>query len=84
MNEYNKEPIVIVGAGPAGLTAAYELAQLKFKVVVLECSASSGGISKTINYNGNLIDIGGHRFFSKSEKVLSIYKQSKYKLYNWK
>ena len=77
MNDYNikKEPIVIVGAGPAGLTAAYELAQLKFKVVVLECSASSGGISKTINYKGNLIDIGGHRFFSKSEKVLKWWAQ---------
>jgi protoporphyrinogen oxidase len=63
--------IVIIGAGPAGLTAAFELAKAgKQGIVVLEKDSQVGGISKTVNYKGNLIDIGGHRFFSKSNKVL--------------
>ncbi|MCH8553529.1 MAG: NAD(P)/FAD-dependent oxidoreductase [Schleiferiaceae bacterium] len=67
-----KQTIAIIGAGPAGLTAAYELSKNEnYRVVVLESSAQVGGISRTINFKGNLIDIGGHRFFSKSEKVLS-------------
>ena len=63
--------VVIIGAGPAGLTAAYELSKYpdKFKVVVLEESNSIGGISKTINHNGNLMDMGPHRFFTKVEAV---------------
>lgn len=67
----NKKKIVIIGAGPAGLTAAYELSQTgKYHITVLEADDQVGGISKTVNHQGNLIDIGGHRFFSKSEKVL--------------
>ncbi len=63
--------IVIIGAGPAGLTAAFELAKSgRQGIVVLEQDRQVGGISKTVNYKGNLIDIGGHRFFSKSNKVL--------------
>lgn len=62
---------LIIGAGPAGLTAAYELLQhTDIKPIVFEMSADIGGISKTINYKGNRIDIGGHRFFSKSTKVM--------------
>lgn len=63
---------LIIGAGPAGLTAAYELLtrQPDAKVIVLEASADIGGISKTVNYKGNRIDIGGHRFFSKSDRVM--------------
>ena len=62
---------IIVGAGPAGLTAAYELlAQTDIKPIVLEATGDLGGISKTINYKGNRIDIGGHRFFTKSDRVL--------------
>lgn len=62
--------VVVIGAGPAGLTAAYELSKKKnFEVVVLESSNDIGGISKTINYKGNRMDIGGHRFFSKSDRV---------------
>jgi protoporphyrinogen oxidase len=65
----------IIGAGPAGLTAAYELLlQTDIKPVVLEISKDIGGISKTINYKGNRIDIGGHRFFSKSGRVLKWWK----------
>ena len=63
---------IIIGAGPAGLTAAYELLQRTDIVpVILEKSGDIGGISKTVNYKGNRIDIGGHRFFSKSDRVMN-------------
>jgi protoporphyrinogen oxidase len=62
---------VIIGAGPAGLTAAYELlVQTDTKLIVLEKTQRIGGISTTINYKGNRMDIGGHRFFSKSDRVM--------------
>nr|WP_256441313.1 NAD(P)/FAD-dependent oxidoreductase [Chitinophaga sp. HK235] len=62
---------IIIGAGPAGLTAAYELLQRTDIIpVILEKSTDIGGISKTVNYKGNRIDIGGHRFFSKSDRVM--------------
>lgn len=60
--------IIIIGAGPAGLTAAYELQKGGEKdITILEADVQVGGISRTINYKGNRIDIGGHRFFSKSD-----------------
>lgn len=63
---------IIIGAGPAGLTAAYELlTRTDIKPVVLEKSQYMGGISRTVNYKGNRMDIGGHRFFSKSDRVMS-------------
>ncbi|WP_130855572.1 NAD(P)/FAD-dependent oxidoreductase [Olivibacter jilunii] len=63
---------IIIGAGPAGLTAAYELLKrTDIKPVILEKSGDIGGISKTVNYKGNRIDIGGHRFFSKSDRVMN-------------
>src|SRR3954451_12541985 len=62
---------VIIGAGPAGLTAAYELlTRANIEPIVLEKSDSTGGISRTVVYKGNRIDIGGHRFFSKSDRVM--------------
>lgn len=63
--------VIIIGAGPAGLTAAYELSKFpdKFKVIVLEESSSFGGISKTVEHNGNRMDIGPHRFFTKVKAV---------------
>jgi len=62
---------IIIGAGPAGLTAAYELLErTDITPVILEKSGDIGGISKTVNYKGNRIDIGGHRFFSKSDRVM--------------
>lgn len=63
--------VLIIGAGPAGLTAAYELLEKSdaFEVTVLEASNCLGGISKTVNYNGNRMDMGGHRFFSKVPEV---------------
>lgn len=63
---------VIIGAGPAGLTAAYELLHRTDIVpVILEKTADTGGLSKTVNYKGNRMDIGGHRFFSKSDRVMN-------------
>ena len=62
---------VIIGAGPAGLTAAYELlTRTDIVPIVLEKTDYVGGISRTVNYKGNRIDIGGHRFFSKSDRVM--------------
>ncbi len=63
--------VYVIGAGPAGLTAAYELLKQSkdYEVVVLEESDSMGGISKTVNYKGNRMDMGGHRFFSKVPEV---------------
>jgi protoporphyrinogen oxidase len=62
---------IIIGAGPAGLTAAYELVtKTDIKPIILEKTNALGGISKTVVYKGNRIDIGGHRFFSKSDVVM--------------
>ncbi|MCB0316145.1 MAG: NAD(P)-binding protein, partial [Calditrichaeota bacterium] len=58
-------PAVIIGAGPAGLTAGYELFKLGHPSVILEADEMVGGISRTVNYQGYRFDIGGHRFFSK-------------------
>jgi protoporphyrinogen oxidase len=63
---------IIIGAGPAGLTAAYELlTQTDIIPIVIEADTQVGGLSKTIDYRGNKIDLGGHRFFSKSEKIIA-------------
>ena len=63
--------IVIIGAGPAGITAAYELMKKHkgYEVTVIEETDRIGGISQTVKYNGNRMDIGGHRFFSQSKRV---------------
>jgi protoporphyrinogen oxidase len=66
---------IIIGAGPAGLTAALELLRRSDIVpVVLEADRQVGGISRTVNHLGNRIDIGGHRFFSKSDWVMNWWK----------
>ena len=65
--------IIIIGAGPAGLTAGYELlrqAPEECHVTIYEESDTVGGISRTVNHNGNRMDIGGHRFFSKNKEVM--------------
>ena len=63
---------VIIGAGPAGLTAALEfLRRSNIRPIVLEASDRIGGISCTIEYKGNRMDIGGHRFFSKADRVMN-------------
>lgn len=63
--------VVIIGAGPAGLTAGFELLKKSkdYQVTILEESETIGGISRTVRYNGNRMDIGGHRFFSKDPEV---------------
>jgi protoporphyrinogen oxidase len=62
---------IIIGAGPAGLTAALELlTRTNIIPIVLEQSNETGGLSRTVNYKGNRLDIGGHRFFSKSDRVM--------------
>jgi protoporphyrinogen oxidase len=63
---------LIIGAGPAGLTAALEfLRRSGIHPIVLEASGQIGGISRTVRYKGNRMDIGGHRFFSKSDRVMN-------------
>ncbi|MEN6636410.1 MAG: FAD-dependent oxidoreductase, partial [Clostridiaceae bacterium] len=71
MSNEKQKHIVIIGAGPAGLTAAYELLEQPqaYRVTILEEDTRIGGISKTVQYAGNRIDIGGHRFFSKDARV---------------
>lgn len=67
------EKIIIIGAGPAGITAGYELMKQgkgKYEVIILEESDEIGGISRTVRYHGNRMDIGGHRFFSKDDNVM--------------
>jgi protoporphyrinogen oxidase len=68
--------VVIIGAGPAGLTAGYELLKdnSEYEVVILEAENQVGGISKTVRYKGNRMDIGGHRFFSKDDTVMEFWK----------
>jgi len=65
---------VIIGAGPAGLTVAFELLTMSdIKPVIYEMDDCVGGISRTIRYKGNRIDIGPHRFFSKSDRVMKFW-----------
>ena len=66
-----KKKALIIGAGPAGLTAAYELLKRgnDIAVVVFEESDCFGGSSRTVEYKGNRMDMGGHRFFSKIPEV---------------
>ncbi|MGQ0733985.1 MAG: NAD(P)/FAD-dependent oxidoreductase [Acidobacteriota bacterium] len=67
-------PLVVVGAGPAGLTAALELARIGVPVLVLEAGPRVGGLSQTVEHNGFRFDIGGHRFFSKVAAVTALWR----------
>lgn len=70
----SKKRVVIIGAGPAGLSTAYELAKSdEFDITVLELESFVGGISRTVNYKNNRMDIGGHRFFTKNERVSNVW-----------
>jgi len=67
-----QQSALIIGAGPAGLTAAYELLKrTNIRPIVFEKTSEIGGLSRTVQYKGNRIDIGGHRFFSKSDRVMN-------------
>jgi protoporphyrinogen oxidase len=65
----NDQQVVIIGGGPAGLTAAYELTRLDLRPLVLEKQDKVGGLARTENYQGFYFDMGGHRFFTKVEEV---------------
>ena len=68
--------VLIIGAGPAGLTAGYELLKHGgYEVTILEKSQDIGGISKTVRYQGNRMDLGGHRFFSKDQRVMDWWRE---------
>jgi protoporphyrinogen oxidase len=71
----SRESSVIIGAGPAGLTAAYELGKRGVTSTVLEASDQVGGISRTVNYHGYRFDIGGHRFFSKVPLINELWQE---------
>jgi protoporphyrinogen oxidase len=72
----SRRTAIIIGAGPAGLTAALELLRTTdITPIILEASPHIGGISRTAVYRGNRIDIGGHRFFSKSERILAWWRE---------
>jgi protoporphyrinogen oxidase len=71
----NDVSVVIIGAGPAGLTAAFELSKSRVHAVVLEADKVVGGIARTVNHNGYLFDIGGHRFFTKWTEVEQIWRE---------
>ena len=72
--ENTQKTALIIGAGPAGLTAAYELLKkTDIKPIIIEESDMIGGISRTVEHNGNRMDIGGHRFFSKSDEVNALW-----------
>jgi protoporphyrinogen oxidase len=68
------KPVVVIGAGPAGLAAAYELAKKNIPVFVLEQDRQIGGLAKTVEYKGYRFDIGGHRFFTRIETVAKLWK----------
>ncbi len=75
MTDKTKKKVVIIGAGPAGLTAAYQLCKEGVESVVLEKDDVIGGISRTVNYKGYLFDIGGHRFFTKVKAVDDMWRE---------
>ena len=67
--------MVVIGAGPGGLTAAHELTERGVPVVVIEQGAQVGGLARTVEYNGFRFDIGGHRFFTKVRVVRDLWRR---------
>src|ERR1041384_1212326 len=65
--------VVVIGAGPAGLTAAYELSRHGVQSTVLEADSIVGGLARTVNYKGYLFDLGGHRFFTKVSLIEKVW-----------
>jgi protoporphyrinogen oxidase len=75
MKQSSQRDVVIIGGGPAGLTAAYQLCKSGIKSVVLEKDRQVGGIARTVNYKGYRFDIGGHRFFTKVKAVDAMWRE---------
>jgi protoporphyrinogen oxidase len=75
MSQYNDKKVIVMGGGPAGLTAAYNLCKKGIRCVVLEKDNVVGGLSRTVSYNGYHFDIGGHRFFTKVKAVEDIWRE---------
>lgn len=72
----DKQKVIIIGAGPAGLTAAYQLLKnTDVMPVIIEETEFIGGISRTAKFKGNRMDLGGHRFFTKNEQVMKLWKE---------
>jgi protoporphyrinogen oxidase len=69
------ERVVVIGAGPGGLTAAHELTELGHEAIVFEKDDQVGGIARTVSYNGYRFDIGGHRFFTKVDTVQTLWEE---------
>jgi protoporphyrinogen oxidase len=74
MKRDQQRPVVVIGAGPAGLTAALQLAQLGVPVLVVEANPRVGGLAQTIEYKGFRFDIGGHRFYTKVPAVRDLWR----------
>ena len=68
-------PVIILGAGPAGLSAAYELSGKRVRTLVLEKDSTVGGLARTVNYKGYLFDIGGHRFFTRVPLIEQMWRE---------
>jgi protoporphyrinogen oxidase len=75
MSESKIQTVIVIGGGPAGLTAAYELAKVGIQPIVLEMGARVGGIARTEVFNGYRMDIGGHRFFTKVAEVEAFWQE---------
>ncbi len=75
MEESNQSKVVIIGGGPASLTAAYELSKRGMEAFVLEKEQTVGGISKTVNYKNYYFDLGGHRFSTKVKQVDEMWRE---------
>src|SRR5215208_16992 len=73
MHATAQRPVVVIGAGPAGLTAAYDLTRRGVPTVVFDGDLQVGGLAKTVVYNGFRFDIGGHRFFTKVPAVRALW-----------
>ena len=68
----DEKPVMVIGAGPGGLAAANELSKHGIKPVVLEKNKMIGGLARTESYKGYNFDIGGHRFFTKSDLIVAL------------
>jgi len=69
------DPIVVIGAGPAGLAAAYELVNHGYKPVVVEAEEQIGGLAKTVEFDGFRFDLGGHRFFTRNRQIETLWRE---------